>query len=464
MNLSAPLRISALATFIVLVVFIAGLPGDATTKVQNPITTSDPTGTLSTFDTSGGVDVSNPFFQNLGSNGRTCNTCHVSSQGWSVVPAAIQARFDVSAGTDPIFRPVDGANCPSADVSTAAARHAAYSQLLDKGLLRISLAVPANAEFMILAISDPYSCAETTTGNPAFYRRPLPSTNLPFLSTVMWDGRESGSGKSLDQALTSQAIDATNGHAEATVPPSAAQVQQIVAFEKAIFTAQIADTSAASLTQRGGSGGPQTLSQQDFHIGINDALGGDPTGAPFNPNAFTIFQSWNRISGSDPVSKARRSVARGEALFNTLPIPITGVAGLNDALHMPVINGTCTTCHDSPNVGNHSVSLAIDIGVTDYPATAPLDVSGLPVYTVLCIATGTTYTVTDLGRAMISGRCADIGKTKGPILRGLSARAPYFHNGSAATLDDAVEFYNQRFNLSLTQQQKSDLVAFLKTL
>ena len=81
-----------------------------------------------------------------------------------------------------------------------------------------------------------------------------------------------------------------------------------------------------------------------------------------------------------------------------------------------------------------------------------------------CIATGATVQVTDIGRAMISGKCADIGKLKGPVLRSLAARAPYFHNGGAATLNDAVEFYNQRFNLSLTAQQKADLVAFLLSL
>jgi cytochrome c peroxidase len=83
---------------------------------------------------------------------------------------------------------------------------------------------------------------------------------------------------------------------------------------------------------------------------------------------------------------------------------------------------------------------------------------------VQCIATGATVQVTDIGRAMISGKCDDVGKLKGPVLRALAARAPYFHNGGAATLSDAVEFYNQRFNLSLTQQQKADLVAFLGTL
>jgi cytochrome c peroxidase len=65
---------------------------------------------------------------------------------------------------------------------------------------------------------------------------------------------------------------------------------------------------------------------------------------------------------------------------------------------------------------------------------------------------------------MITGKCADIGKLKGPVLRALAARAPYFHNGAAATLNDAVEFYDQRFNLSLSTQQKTDLVAFLGSL
>jgi cytochrome c peroxidase len=77
---------------------------------------------------------------------------------------------------------------------------------------------------------------------------------------------------------------------------------------------------------------------------------------------------------------------------------------------------------------------------------------------------GNTYTVTDPGRALISGLCADIGKVKGPILRGLAGRAPYFHNGSAATLLDVVNFYDQRFAIGFTDAQKADLVAFLQTL
>lgn len=77
---------------------------------------------------------------------------------------------------------------------------------------------------------------------------------------------------------------------------------------------------------------------------------------------------------------------------------------------------------------------------------------------------GQTFTVTDLGRAMITGKCADVGKFKGPILHALASRAPYFHNGAAATLNDVVNFYDQRFSIGLSDQDKSDLVAFLQTL
>jgi cytochrome c peroxidase len=201
------------------------------------------------------------------------------------------------------------------------------------------------------------------------------------------------------------------------------------------------------------------LSSQEFYVGINDAFGGDPTGAPFNPSAFTIYNPWQNST-----SAARASVARGEQIFNNFPIPITGVAGINDALGQQTVPGTCTTCHDTPNVGNHSFSVPLNIGITDYPGRPGLDISGLPVYTIQCNAGGPPIQTTDPGPALISGKCADVGKTKGPILRGLAARAPYFHNGSAATLRDAVDFYDSRFNLGLTEQQKQDLVAFLKTL
>jgi cytochrome c peroxidase len=46
----------------------------------------------------------------------------------------------------------------------------------------------------------------------------------------------------------------------------------------------------------------------------------------------------------------------------------------------------------------------------------------------------------------------------------LAARAPYFQNGSAATILDVVNFYDLRFAIGFTDQEKADLVAFLQTL
>ncbi len=434
----------------------------AGTRHPNPLNSQDPTGTLSTYSVAGGVDRANPFFQNLGTNGRTCASCHVSTDAWTVTPPHLQDRFEASQGTDPVFAPVDGANCPSADVSTMDARRESYALLLSKGLFRISLTMPSNAGFTIQQISDPYNCPQTTASQPAMYRRPLPSTNLNFLSAAMWDGRETAKDPTtgyinLIQSLISQATDATLGHAQATAPPTPRQLAEIVAFETALYTAQSNDKGVGTLTGQGAQGGPLNLSTQSFYIGINDALGGDPTGAQFDPSAFTLYKNWENLPGH------RASVARGEALFNTLPIQIKDVGGLNDALGQTIIHGTCTTCHDSPNVGNHSFSVPLNIGTTAYPAPAGLDISGLPVYTVQC-TDGTVVQVTDIGRAMISGQCKDVGKVKGPILRGLAGRAPYFHNGAAAALNNVVEFYDQRFSLNLTDQQKSDLIAFLQTL
>ncbi len=447
-------------TLLVLGLTAASLTLVGGSSVPNLLPYADSSGLVQTYNTAGGVDVSGPFFQNIGSNDRTCVTCHQASDGWSVNTQHIQARFLTTHGTDPIFRTVDGADCPSARVSTLQDRKAAYSMLLSRGVIRVSLPVPANADFAVVGVNDPHNCPETTSTQLALFRRPLPSTNLPFLTTVMWDGRESFAGNTLEQNLRHQATDATLGHAEAAHAPTDEQVQAIVDFELRNFTAQGVDRWAGQL-DNGASGGPRALSTQQFYLGINDPLGGNPSGAAFDPVVFTIFDTFS--NGKSNV-EARASILRGQALFNTLPIEISGVAGLNDKPGVPAsFTGTCTTCHDSPNVGNHSVPLAINVGVADYPAPPALDIAGLPVYTVRC-NDGKVVQTTDPGRALITGKCADIGKTKGPILRALASRAPYFHNGSAATLNDVVDFYDMRFNLHLTEQQKKDLVAFLGAL
>ena len=437
----------------------AVVSGNDTPRDLRPF--KDSTGSVLTITADPSFESNNPFFQSLGTNGRSCGTCHQASDAWTVTPTHVNERFDASNGLDPIFRVNDGANCSAADVSTLGARRRAYSLLLAKGLIRIELAMPAKAEFSLIDFDDPYGCISAS--QLSMYRRPLPTTNLKFLSTVMWDGREMHAGKTMAFNFTEQARDATLGHAQG-VSPTDRELQQIVTFELGLFTSQIRDHHAGRLDDDGAAGGPAALARQPFFIGINDPIGLNPTNAPFDPRAFSLFNAWMRSHDDDEhdedAREARRAIARGQELFNTRPIDIAGVGGLNDALGAATIPGTCTTCHDTPNAGNHSVSMALNIGTSDASRRTP----DLPLYTFTCNTTGDTIKTSDPGRALITGKCADLGKVKGPILRALAARPPYFHNGSAASLHEVVDFYDQRFQLHLKRQEKSDLVAFLRSL
>ena len=373
----------------------------------------------------------------------------------------VKERFDSSGGLDPIFRTNDGSNCDhNIDTSTLAGRQSAYSLLTTRGLIRVAITIPADAEFEVTSVKNPYGCSDKTTIST--YRRPLPTTNLRALSAVMWDGRESTppSTEKITFAtnpndllfdLAHQSVSATMGHAEALVPPTAEQQQQIVQFEIGLSTAQIYDTRAGRLNTLGASGGPSHLSLQKFFVGINDPLGGNPSGAAFTPVVFTLFQPWLNLKPEAAAAEAKRAIARGEQLFNSKTIHIRNVSGLNDDLGIPDIVATCGICHDSPNIGNHSLPVPLDIGVAD-PA-GPFDLGYLPVVTLQNKNTSQTIQTTDPGRALITGKWRDIGRMKGPILRGLSSRAPYFHNGAAPTLADVINFYDIRFNMGLTPRR-----------
>jgi hypothetical protein len=212
----------------------------------------NPSGLSANLSTAGKIDASNEFFQSLGTNGRACVTCHTPQDGFSITPQHVQQLFDRCEAEAPllgspldnreladeriacaIFRTNDGSNSPNADVSTRDARRAAYSMLLSKGLIRIGIGVPENADFDVVAIDDPYGFARPQ--QLSLFRRPLPATDLVFDRSVMWDIRETSKtfipapfvvSKTLNEQLTTQANNATLGHAQAVAsltdaPPSA---------------------------------------------------------------------------------------------------------------------------------------------------------------------------------------------------------------------------------------------------
>ncbi len=459
--------------------------------------TRDGAGALASASTSAfDTGDTNGFFANLGTNGRTCGTCHVVENGWSFSPAHARAL----ASTDPLFTPNDGSDCPPTSPSQGPNR-ALSSEVLDYGLIRIQLGIPATAGFTLAAATNPKNCA-IGPGSPGvdgelfLFRRPLPSTNLVFDSAIMWDGRETLEALTTQAGfqdtgpllfdLADQANGATTGHAQGAAIAGTPAEADIVAFETTLSTAQLLVKPPRSffpvlLDAAGAHGGPDYL--QDtvvpaFAIGVNDPLKPGFTNADF-----TIFAAWEPTSRGDRFLRpAEQAIGRGEAIFNNTIFVIHDVPGLNSVPSDPLYNpadplagqdivGGCAVCHDNPNVGNHSTSLPINIGVTmaqpvnnDGSPNDLLDVANLPVYTLQQTGTGATVAVTDPGKAMLSGKWTDIGKTKGPILRGLAGRAPYFHNGSAADLGAVVDFYNARFAIGLTRQQESDLVAFLNAL
>ncbi|MCU1282777.1 MAG: hypothetical protein JWM53_6323, partial [bacterium] len=354
--------------------------------LRNNVKFVNPFGWGATFSTAGQVDLTGDFFTSLGTNGRTCGTCHQPGDGWTVIPEHIQDRFDKTDGLDPIFRLNDGANSPNADISTVQKRRQAFSMVLNKGLIRVGVGIPANAEFTLDRVDDPYHYASPT--ELSLFRRPLPTANLFFLSTLMWDGRETAADPSNSPSsnclkppfapkcffqidshdLLIQSNDATLGHAQAEVPGlTLAQEQNIVDFETGIMFAQIKDRRAGRLDGKGALGGAENITTFPGYFGINDNFGDYRTGQPFTSIVFSLYNAWATTGdgwddddGEEDYGSrraaARRSIARGQALFNSKPITISGVAGLNGSLGLPgSFVGTCTTCHDAPEAGNHSV-------------------------------------------------------------------------------------------------------------
>src|SRR5690242_17560744 len=179
---------SSLITVLLAAVAVPALAESNAEKLRNMFRSVNSHGIDATYSTAGYIDTNNPFFKSLGTNERSCSTCHVPSEGWVITPKGVQTRFERTKGMDPLFRLNDGANSPVAAASTLEERRNAYSTLLSKATIRVGMSIPANAEFALVEVDDPYGHA--SAAELSLFRRPMPSTNLKFVSSVMWDTRE----------------------------------------------------------------------------------------------------------------------------------------------------------------------------------------------------------------------------------------------------------------------------------
>jgi len=218
----------------------------------------------------------------------------------------------------------------------------------------------------------------------------------------------------------------------------------------------------------------------------------------FVTQLFTAFA--NPTTGSKTQKAKRESIARGEAIFTgqAVTFTINDVPGFTEiaAGGKPAPGSSCQSCHNNTNAVNDAFGDPKRLGIMDnsnktndggivnvmaitrdfpqfafYCPTGSILYFSNPVKSMNCPgstpghpATCDEFITTDPGKGLVTGKCADLGKMKVPILRGVAARAPYFHGGNAFTLDDVVNFYNNRFNIGLTAQQKTDLVNYLSSL
>ena len=411
----------AVATFAATITYAVANSGAAVfASLPNNLPQRNLSGYSATFSTAGAVDLDGAYFQAHGINGRSCGSCHVATDAWSINPGTLQQLFDESTGTHPVFNDLD-ANNPDLPDDTLEQRLAKYSMLLSRGVFRRGGAPRAGAEWELLVADDPHRFANLT--RLVQWRRVMPTINFPVGSaTVNWDGGNS-IGSDQHAGLVNQAtrniFGAQQRPATSPLPPDV--VPNIVAFEESLFTAQLILFGVGRLDD-GARGGPEALSKM-----------------PKVAGRFDLYDGW----AGDP-NPRRAQIFRGQEVFNN-PNPN---------------GGSCRGCHNAKNNGTNINDVLFDIGT----AAAEVRPEDFPLYTIRHRVTGEIRHLTDTGRGNITGLWSDLGKFKTPTLRALAARAPYFHNGMAPTLESVVQHYERQLGFVFTDQERADLIAFLKAL
>ncbi|MEO6338816.1 MAG: hypothetical protein ABIO39_02155, partial [Caulobacteraceae bacterium] len=186
---------------------------------------------------------------------------------------------------------------------------------------------------------------------------------------------------------------------------------------------------------------------------------------------FLFFDKWKQPDDAklDEQTAFKASVARGSDIFFSRPFWISGAMHINTVGLGSPAKRTCATCHNMHMTGMDLSAGWMDLGTTNAPWAS--ESPELPLFKVTCnkeVAPhpflGRVIYTQDPGRALISGKCNDVGTIVMQQFRGLSARAPYFSNGSAKSLRGVVDFYDRRFNIRYTEQERDDLVNFLSVL
>ena len=350
--------------------------------------------------------------KDLGGNGRSCADCHMPSDRFQLSPASARARYDDlqakleynKNADDPLFRPVD-----ADDFRTNGDSASDFSNLVDNGLVRVTMPLPLNVKLIDSATGQP-----TNETSVDLWRAVMPVLNVAITgpdnvlpiwppgaprSAIMGqdpNGPNRQGGYQHDGrfgTLQEQARGALIAHAQVSVEPPERMLDDLAAFQQTLFTSPAVGSLA-------------------------DAIFSNTT--PF----------------TDPDPELNELEQQGKGVFNRACAQCHG-----GTLHPS--GSTPETAFVRPIVRYHNIMTACPRPVTDGFAPCPDRLTRNARTYRITLANGTFQFVTtsDPGRLLLTGQPADLGVMDITQLRGISNTAPYFHNNSAATLDDVVDHY-----------------------
>lgn len=352
----------------------------------------------------------------IGGNGRSCADCHDPAQHFQLSPAAAQARFaalqaklavDPNAD-DPLFRPVD-----ADDFRINGQGASDYSNLLDNGLVRVTMPLPANVRLV-----DPVTHEPTAETSVDLFRAVMPVLNVaitgPDAVAPVWpagaprvpimgqdpNGPNRQGGYQHDArfgTLQEQARGALLAHAQVTSEPPQRMLDDLAAFQRTLFSSPGVEALAAAIA----------------------------SGATAFP---------------DPDPELSDLEQQGKAVFNRACAQCHG-----GALHPST--STPETQFARPIVRYHNIQTACPRPAGDgFVQCPPRLLRNARTYRIT-LASGAFQFVTtsDPGRLLLTGQPADLGVMDVTQLRGIAGTAPYFHNNSAATLEEVLDHYDAFF-------------------
>ena len=348
----------------------------------------------------------------LGGNGRSCADCHMPSEGFQLSPAAARARFEAlreklahdGNADDPLFRPVD-----ADDFRINGENAIDYSNLVDNGLIRVTMPLPLNVKLI-----DPVTGQPSDETSVDLWRAVMPVPNVaitgPDKVLPVWppgaprppimgqdpNGPNRQGGYQHDArfgTLQEQARGALFAHAQLTEEPPARMLDDLAAFQKTLFS-----SPGVELLSEAIDSGQTSLPDPDPELNELEQQGK----IIFNRSCAQCHGGTLHPSGSTPETAFVRPIVRYHNIFTACPRPTTdGFAPCPERL--------------SRNARTYRITLAN--GSFQFVTTS------------------------DPGRMLLTGQPADLFVMDVTQLRGISRTAPYFHNNSAATLEEVIDHY-----------------------